>query len=65
MNVSSKQLEALNRGETVPVSVDSEECLLIRKETFEEMQKLIAQLVEMKNQNVEEIAPFFFEFDEV
>jgi len=65
MNVSSKQLEALNRGETVPVSVDSEECLLIRKETFVEMQKLLAQFAEMKKNNVEEIDPSFFEFDEV
>ena len=65
MNVSSEQLEALSRGETVPVFVETKECLLIRKETFEEMQKLLAQFEELKKQNVEEIDPSFFEFDEV
>ncbi|SFI05566.1 hypothetical protein [Planctomicrobium piriforme] len=41
MNVTAEQLEALKHGLPVPVDVEHEECVLILKETYDEMRQLL------------------------
>jgi hypothetical protein len=41
MNVTAEQLESLKHGEAVPVDVEHEQCVLILKETYEEMKRFL------------------------
>ncbi len=35
MNITKKQIDAIERGEVVPITFDTTECVIIRREIFE------------------------------